>query len=165
MDEKGKKSYYISKEENDNEYESNDDAVIYVSMKDDFDENEKTALISYVNKSDRWIVDSGCFNHMTSDKDKFEDILPYKGGCIKFHNDIPSVGKGKGTIQLIEKITCDNIYWVEGLNYNFLGVSQLNNLGCKVEFENKISKMYDIDRKLIYDKGDTRGYVMLTLLT
>ena len=46
-------------------------------MKEDFDEDEKTTLIdSYVNKSDRWIVDSGCSNHMTGDKDKFEDIGP-----------------------------------------------------------------------------------------
>ena len=52
---------------------------------------------------------------------------------------------------------CDNAYYVEGLNYNLLSVSQLNSLGCKVEFENKIAKIYDIDGKLI-DKGDqTRG--------
>lgn len=56
-------------------------------MKEDFDENEKTTLISYVNKSDRWIIDSGFSNHMTSDKSKFENIGPYKGRCVKFSND------------------------------------------------------------------------------
>ena len=39
-------------------------------MKEDSDEDEKTALISYVNKSDRWKIYSGCSNHMTSDKEK-----------------------------------------------------------------------------------------------
>ena len=45
-------------------------------MKEESDEDDKTTLISYVNKSDRWIINSGCSNHMTGDKDKFEDICP-----------------------------------------------------------------------------------------
>ena len=47
---------------------------------------------------------------MTGDKDKFEDIGPYKGGCVKFGNDNPCIVKGKGTIQLTDKIKCDNVY-------------------------------------------------------
>ena len=48
---------------------------------------------------------------------------------------------------------CDNAYYVEGLNYNMLCVSELNNIGCKVEFEIKIAKIYETNRKLI-GKGD-----------
>ena len=47
-------------------------------MKDDSDEDEKIALISYVSKSDRWIIDSGFSHHMTSDKSKFEILEYYK---------------------------------------------------------------------------------------
>ena len=36
-------------------------------------------------------------------------------------------------------------------------MSQLNNLGCKVDFENKISKIYDTDGKLIGKGDQTRG--------
>ena len=36
-------------------------------------------------------------------------------------------------------------------------MSQLNNLGCKVEFENKIAKIYDTDGKLIGKGDQTRG--------
>ena len=61
--------------------------------------------------------------------------------------------KCKRFYQVHKKILCDNAYYVEGLNYNFLSVSQLNNLGCKVEFENKIAKIYDTDGKMI-GKGD-----------
>ena len=43
--------------------------------------------------------------------------------------------------------------FVEGLNYNFLSVSQLNKLGCKVEFEHKTTKIYDTNGNLI-GKGD-----------
>ena len=79
-----------------------------------------------MNKSDRWIIDSGCSNHMTGDKEKIEDIGPYNGGCVKFCNDIPCLIKDKGTIQLTDKIKCENVYWVEGHNYNLLSVSQLS---------------------------------------
>ena len=92
-------------------------------MKEYSGEDDKTALIYYVNRSDRWIIDNGCSNHMTSDKSKYENIRPYKGGCVKFGNDVPCLMKGKGSIQLTEKIKCDDVHWVERLNYNFLSVS------------------------------------------
>ena len=62
-------------------------------------------------------------NHITSDKEKFEDIGPYNGGCVKFGNDSPCVIGGKVIIQVTNKITCENVYWVEELNYNLLSVS------------------------------------------
>lgn len=68
-------------------------------MKDDYDEYEKTTLISYVSK--------------------FENLEHYKGGSVKFCNDAPCLVKGKGPIKLIDEIRCDNAYWVEGLNYFF----------------------------------------------
>ena len=61
-----------------------------------FDEDEKFYLISYVSKSDRWIIDSGCSNYMIGDRSKFEDIGPYKSGCDMFGNDVPCLVKGKG---------------------------------------------------------------------
>ena len=81
----------------------------------------------------------------------------YDGNSVRFGNDAPCLIKGKGSIEPIDKILCDNAYYVEGLNYNFLSVSQLNNLGCKVEFENKIAKIYDTDGKLIGKGDQTRG--------
>ena len=94
-------------------------------MKDDFDEHT-TTLISYVNKDDKWIIDSGCSHHMTSNKSKFKIFESYDGNNVKFGNDAPCPIKGKGSVELIEKITCENTYFVEGLNYNLLSVSQLH---------------------------------------
>lgn len=52
---------------------------------------------------------------------------------------------------------CDNAYYVEGINYNLLSVSQLNSSSCKVQFENKIEKIYDTNGKLIGKGDQTRG--------
>lgn len=71
--------------------------------------------------------------------------------------DAPCLIKGKGSIKITEKISCDNAYYVEGLNYNLLSVSQLGNIGCKVEFENRIAKIYDSNGKLIGKFDQTRS--------
>ena len=74
---------------------------------------------------------------MTGDKSEFENIGTYKGSCVKFGNDVPCLVKGKRSIQLTNKIKCKKNYWVAGLNYNLLSVSQLNKLGYRVEFHHK----------------------------
>ena len=145
---KGKKCY-ISKEK----FDDNDDEVVYVAMKDQFDEEDPITLVTCMNKNDRWIIDSGCSHHMIGDKSKFVNFTQYDGNSVRFGNDAPCQIKGKGSIKLTEKISCDNAYHVEGLNYNLLSVSQLGNVGCKVEFGNKTTKIYDTEGKLI-GKGD-----------
>ena len=90
---------------------------------------------------------------MTRDKSKFITFAQYDGNNVRFGNNAPCQIKGKGTIKLTEKISCDNAYCVEDLNYNLLSVSQLGNIGCKVEFENRISKIYDSQGNLL-GKGD-----------
>ena len=91
-----------------------------------------------IGKNDRWIIDSGCSHHMNGDKSKFITLTSYDGNSARFGNDAPCLIKGKGSIKPTDKISCDNAYYVEGLNYNLLSVSQLNKLGCKVEFETKL---------------------------
>ena len=50
----------MAEEETKDGSNDHDDEVVYVAMKDDSDEDEAIALVSYVNKSDRWIIGSGC---------------------------------------------------------------------------------------------------------
>ena len=40
-------------------------------MKDELDEDEATALVTYMSKNDRWVIDSRCSHHVTRDKSKF----------------------------------------------------------------------------------------------
>ena len=69
---------------------------------------------------------------MIGDKSKFVTFTEYDGNSVRFRNDAPCLIKGKCSIKIIEKISCDNAYYVEGLNYNLLSVSQLGNIKCKV---------------------------------
>ena len=56
-------------------------------MKDEFDEDEATALMTCVNKNDKWIIDSGCSHHMTRDKSMFITLTSYDGNSVRFGND------------------------------------------------------------------------------
>ena len=60
---------------------------------------------------------------MTGDKSKFITLNYYEGNSVRFGNDAPCLIKEKGSIKLIDKILCDNAYYVEGLNYNLLCVT------------------------------------------
>ena len=60
---------------------------------------------------------------MTGDKSKFVTFTQYDENSVRFGNDAPCLIKGKGSIKLIEKILCDNAYYVEVLKYNMLSVS------------------------------------------
>ena len=64
-------------------------------MKDDYDGDEEIVLVSYVNKSDKWIIDSGCSNHMIGDKSKLNSLVHYDGNSVRFCNDAPCLIKGK----------------------------------------------------------------------
>ena len=87
---------------------------MYVAMKDDSDE-DTTTLIFYVKKVDKWIIDSGCSHHMTGDKSKFKNFESYDGNNVNLEM-MHHVLLNEGFFILIDKITCDNTYFVEWLN-------------------------------------------------
>ena len=53
-------------------------------MKDESNEDEAISLVTYVNKNDKWIIDSGCSHHMTGDKSKFVTLTQYDGNSVRF---------------------------------------------------------------------------------
>ena len=124
-----------------------DEIEVYVAMKDDSNE-DTTNSISYVKKDVKWKIDSGCSYHMTGDRSKFNTFGTYDGNSVKFGNDAPCPMKGKGSVILTDKTTCGNTYYVEGLNYNFLSVTQLNISGCKVEFNQRKALIYNEEGKI-----------------
>ena len=63
---KGKRCYIVEED-----FDENDDEVVYVTMKNELDEDDATELVTYVNKNDKLIIDSGCSHHTTREKCKF----------------------------------------------------------------------------------------------
>ena len=68
---------------------------MYVAIKDDYDEDEATALVCYVIKVESWIIDSGFSHHMTEDKGKSITLEYYNGNSFRFGNDAPYLIIGK----------------------------------------------------------------------
>ena len=83
---KRKKSCYIVEEEIRDDSDEHDDEVVYVTMKDESDEDEATTLVSCVNKNDRWIIDYGCSHHMTKDKSNFITLNYYDGNSVIYYD-------------------------------------------------------------------------------
>ena len=94
---------------------------------------------------------------MTGDKNKFKTFEYYDGNNVKFGNDAPCHMKGKGSVVLIEKITCENTYFVEGMNNNLLSVAQLNKSGYKVKFNQKKTLIYNSKGELSGSGERTKG--------
>ena len=88
--------------------DDHDKEVVYVTMKDDSNEDEKIPLISHMIKNGRWIIDIGFSHHMTSDTSKFEKIDYYNRSSVKFGNNAPCYVKGNRLIKINDKIKCDN---------------------------------------------------------
>ncbi|XP_070013337.1 uncharacterized protein [Nicotiana sylvestris] len=83
-------------------------------------------------------IECGCSKHMTRNSKDFFSLKALERGSVSFGNDkkgyILGVGRiGKSLIHLIE-----NVYYVNGLKYSLLSVSQIYDKGNKEEFVPKI---------------------------
>ncbi|XP_038889190.1 uncharacterized protein LOC120079069 [Benincasa hispida] len=87
---------------------------------------------------DGWLVDSGCTNHMTNDKELFKDIDKSFKPRVKIGNGEYLEVKGKTTVSIescagIKLIT--KVLFVPEIDQNLLSVGQLVEKGFKVLFE------------------------------
>ncbi|XP_076953810.1 uncharacterized protein LOC143627997 [Bidens hawaiensis] len=82
-----------------------------------------------------WYMDSGCSRHMTCDKRSLVNYEEKFEGPVAFGSD-ENGGKivGKG-ILTNGKVTFDNVFYVEGLQYNLLSIYQMCDKGYKVGFD------------------------------
>lgn len=112
----------------DEEYEDEENEdIMFVVVKEEV--SDQKSLVSRINNSNEWIIDSGCSHHMIGDRRKFLSLEEYDGGVVQFGNDAPCMVKGKGYISLNGKRSADDVYWGEGLKHNLLSVAQLNDKG------------------------------------
>ena len=76
-----------------------------------------------------WYLDSGYSRHMSGDKSQFLSLTAFDGGSVTFGDN------SKGTVFSIGKVgkslslAIDDVYYVVGLQYNLLSISQLCDKG------------------------------------
>ena len=83
------------------------------------------------------MLDSGCTQHMTGDSRMFNSIKSNDGDgvqSITFGDNSKGKVKGLGKITISNYLSISNVLLVESLNFNFLLVAQLCDLGFKCIF-------------------------------
>jgi len=71
---------------------------------------------------------------MTGDSRCFTKLVQINGGKVSFGGNNKGRIIGCGTIK-IGGLTINNVFLVEGLNYNLLSISQLCDTGFKINFQ------------------------------
>jgi len=97
-------------------------------------------------QENQWYIDNGCSKHMTGDKEKLQSYSALeKEKKVSFGNDTLALIKGKGFVQLKEKVKAGNVMYVDGLKHNLLSVSQMCDQGTEVIFRSNGCSVRDLD--------------------
>ncbi|GMI78607.1 hypothetical protein HRI_001530000 [Hibiscus trionum] len=103
--------------------------------------------------NESWLIDSGCTNHMTHDKELFRDLKPTNITKIRIGNGEYISVKGKGTVAITScsgtKLIHD-VLFVPKIQQNLLSVGQLIERGFKVVFEDKYCLIKDAANQDIF---------------
>jgi hypothetical protein len=92
----------------------------------------------YASGGSSWIIDIGCTNHMTREKNMFTSYIKNKDShdTIIFGDGNQGKVKGIGKIAITTEHSISNVFLVESLGYNMLVVSQLCHMGYNCLFTN-----------------------------
>ncbi|XP_070043161.1 uncharacterized protein [Nicotiana tomentosiformis] len=88
--------------------------------------------------SQKWYMNGSCSKHMTGSIDDFLSLKALQGGSVSFGNGKKGYILGVGRIGKTLTRSIENVYYVNGLKYSLLSVSQICDKGNKVEFVSKI---------------------------
>ncbi|RDX63956.1 hypothetical protein CR513_57549, partial [Mucuna pruriens] len=98
------------------------------------------AKCSSNSSSESWLIDSGCTNHMTYDRELFKCLDNTEVKWVRIRNGEQIPVKGKGSIAITRHNgtkTLFDVLYVPEINQNLLSVGQLLEKGFKVIFEDK----------------------------
>ena len=70
-----------------------------------------------------WYLDSGCSRHMTGNKALFKTLFEGKIGTVTFGDGSKSVIRGIGTVDILELLVFEDVWYVDGLKANLLNIS------------------------------------------
>jgi hypothetical protein len=92
----------------------------------------------------KWLMDSGCSQHMTSDKKRFSSLTPLSHKqYVTFGDDRKGKVLGTGIIKVNNKFTLKDVALVDKLGYNLLSVSRLIDDDLDVLFRKSGFKVLD----------------------
>jgi len=79
-------------------------------------------------------MDSGCSKHMTGNTKNFLSLKALQGGDVSFGDERIGYILGVGRVGKSLESSIENVYYVSGLKYSLLSVSQICDKGNKVRF-------------------------------
>jgi hypothetical protein len=98
----------------------------------------------------KWLMDSGCSRHMTSDKKWFSNLTPLSHKeYVTFGDDKKGKVLGTSVIEVNNHFTLKDVALVDELRYNLLSVSQLVDVDLDVLFLKSGSKVLDSHGDLV----------------
>jgi hypothetical protein len=84
----------------------------------------------YSSGGSSWVLNSGCTNHMTGEKDTFHSLQITQGAQeIVFGDSGKSEVIGIGNISITDHQSLSNVLLVDSSSYNLFSVSQLYGIG------------------------------------
>ncbi|GJW36959.1 gag-pol polyprotein [Tanacetum coccineum] len=107
--------------------------------------------------ADVWLFDMGATFHMTARREWFHQYKPISGGGSVYScndHELKIIGIRSIMVKMHDGTvrTIRDVRHVEGLKKNLLSLGQLDDLGCKVEIQNKIMKI--IKGALVLMRGE-----------
>ncbi|CAJ2637049.1 unnamed protein product [Trifolium pratense] len=128
-----------------------------VKVAEDLSQEEQLFAVScYATHSstESWLIDSGCTNHMTYDRELFRELDEAVFSKVKIGNGAYIEVKGRGTVA-IEGHTglklISEVLYVPEINQNLLSVPQLLEKGYKVLFEDKNCMIKDSEGREVFN--------------
>jgi len=115
----------------------------YAEMEDKEEQEDELLLITFIDciegKKDEWFLDSGCGNHMSSNKEWFSELDENFRHNVRLGNDTHIAVKGKGSVwmvvnEIIHVIT--HVYYVLELKNNLLSIGLLQEKGLIITIQN-----------------------------
>ena len=92
----------------------------------------KTCLVSSSNK---WIIDLGATDHMTSNHKPFSTFRTHSTPPVTVADGSTYETKGSGTVKPTSSITLSSVLNLPNLAFNLISISKLTkNLNCSVSF-------------------------------
>ncbi|KAF4148374.1 Integrase core domain [Phytophthora infestans] len=116
-----------------------------------------------------WVIDSGCTQHMTSDRSLFEKFEAASGRNVRVATATMTPVEGVGTVLLTvqmndghnERVRLHKVLYVQALEMNLLSVYQAAQSGAKIDFHTQPGSVtMSLDHRQVTCRATNKLYVL-----